>query len=434
MFTIRVERLADLSVERRHAIVERSMEDIAGILGDVRDTVLAIRERGDEVTVKHYAKLKPDITSADLKATPEEYEEAYRLVDAEVVEHLKFAAENIRKFHAAQLEREMWSLEVLPGVLAGQMVRPLDAVGCYVPGREATYPSSVLMTILPAKVAGVRTVIACTPPGDGMKANPATLVAADIAGCDAVFKIGGPWAIGSMAYGTDVVPKVDKIVGPGNKYVTAAKMAVFGIVDIDSPAGPSEILILADGTANPEWLAIDFLSQVEHDKDAAAVLVTPDVGLAESVADRINEELRTLPRTDYILPALENNSAILVTATMDEAIEFANEYATEHLEIVTEDPMAILPRIRHAGSIFLGPYAPVPVGDYVSGTNHVLPTGKCARMFNGLSTDDFVKRPTFQLVSRDGLQRLAPAVMALASAEGLPLHGEAVRRRVRNQY
>jgi len=433
MPAIEVERLRDLTPERRRDIVERSMEDIAGIFADVRETVLAIRDRGDEVSVKHYAKLKADITSADIKATAEEYEEALRLVDPQVVDHLKLAADNIRKFHAAQLDREMWSIEVLPGVLAGQMVRPLDSVGCYVPGREATYPSSVLMTILPAKVAGVRNVIACTPPGDGMKANPATLVAASIAECDAVFKIGGPWAIGSMAYGTEVVPKVDKIVGPGNKYVTAAKMAVFGIVDIDSPAGPSEILILADGTANPNWLAIDFLSQVEHDKDAAAVLVTPDEGLAQAVADRINEELKTLPRTDYILPALENNSAILVTDTMDEAIDFTNEYATEHLEIVTGEPMSMLPKIRHAGSIFLGPYAPVPVGDYASGTNHVLPTGKCARMFNGLCTDDFVKRPTFQLVSREGLERLAPTVMALATAEGLPLHREAVRRRVEGE-
>jgi histidinol dehydrogenase len=430
MPAINVERLKDLTPERRRDIVERSMEDIAEILGDVRETVLSIRDRGDDVSVEHYAKLKADITSADIQATPQEYEEAYRLVDPQVVENLKFAAGNIRKFHAAQLEREMWSIEVMPGVLAGQMVRPLDSVGCYVPGREATYPSSVLMTILPAKVAGVGKVIACTPPGDGMRANPATLVAADIAGCDVVFKIGGPWAIGSMAYGTEVVPKVDKIVGPGNKYVTAAKMAVFGVVDIDSPAGPSEILILADGTARPEWLAMDFLSQIEHDKDAAAVLVTPDAALAQAVADRINEELKTLPRTDYILPALENNSAILVTDTLEEAIDFTNEYATEHLEIVTEEPMAVLPRIRHAGSIFLGPYAPVPVGDYASGTNHVLPTGRCARMFNGLATDDFVKRPTFQLVSQEGLARLAPVVMSLAAAEGLPLHAETVRRRV----
>ena len=392
--------------------------------------MLDIRDRGDIVSVDHYRKLKDDISAADIRATEDEVKEAYELVDQEVVDQLRFAAGNIKRFHKAQLEREMWAIEVMPGVLAGQMVRPLDCVGCYVPGREATYPSSVLMTILPAKVAGVEKVYACTPPGDGMKANAATLVAADIAGCDGVFKIGGPWAIGSMAYGTEVVPKVHKIVGPGNKYVTAAKMSVFGIVDIDSPAGPSEILILADGSANPDWLAIDFLSQVEHDKDAASVLVTADAALAQAVADSMNSELATLPRTDYILPALENNSAILTTDTLAEAIEFTNEYATEHLEIVTEEPMALLPKIKHAGSIFLGPYAPVPVGDYASGTNHVLPTGQCARMFNGLATADFVKRPTFQLVSKEGLERLAPAVMTIAEAEGLPLHAETVRRRL----
>jgi len=430
MSEISVERLSDLSPERRRAIVLRSMEDVSAIFAEVRATVLAIRDRGDEVTTEHYRKLKGDISAADLRATEEEIKAAYEVVSAEVVEQLRFAARNIETFHRAQLEREMWAIEVMPGVLAGRMVRRLDAVGCYVPGREATYPSSVLMTILPAKVAGVKHVYACTPPGDGMAANPATLVAADIAGCDAVFKIGGPWGVASFAYGTATVPKVDKIVGPGNKYVTAAKMAVFGTVDIDSPAGPSEVLILADGTANPEWLAVDFLSQIEHDKDAAAVLVTPDAELAQATAAAINERLETVPRREIVLSALEANSAILVADSMEQAIEFTNEYAAEHLEVVTEEPMDVLPKVRHAGSIFLGPYAPVPVGDYASGTNHVLPTGQCARMFSGLSVDDFVKRPTFQLVSKAGLEALAPAVLTLAEAEGLPLHAETIRVRL----
>jgi len=429
MSAISVERLSDLSPERRTDIVVRSMADVSAIFAEMRETVLAVRDRGDAETIDHYRKLKDDISAADLRATDEEIEAAYDAVAPEVVEHLEFAAANIVAFHEAQREREMWSIEVMPGVLAGRMVRPLDAVGCYVPGREATYPSSVLMTILPARVAGVEEVYACTPPDTGMVANPATLVAADIAGCDGVFKIGGPWAVASMAYGTETVPQVHKIVGPGNKYVTAAKMAVFGTVDIDSPAGPSEILILADGSANPDWLAIDFLSQIEHDKDAAAVLVTPDVGLAEAVAVRINDRLETVPRKEIVLAAMEANSAVLVADSMEDAIEFTNEYATEHLEIVTEEPMSVLPRIRHAGSIFLGPYAPVPVGDYASGTNHVLPTGQCARMFSGLSVDDFVKKPTFQLVSEEGLRGLAPAVTALAETEGLPLHAETVRVR-----
>ncbi len=429
MSAISVERLSDLAPERRSDIVVRSMADVSAIFAEIRETVLAVRDRGDAETIDHYRKLKDDISAADLRATDEEIEAAYDAVAPEVVEHLEFAAGNIVAFHEAQREREMWSIEVMPGVLAGRMVRPLDAVGCYVPGREATYPSSVLMTILPARVAGVEEVYACTPPDKGMVANPATLVAADIAGCDGVFKIGGPWAVASMAYGTETVPQVHKIVGPGNKFVTAAKMAVFGIVDIDSPAGPSEILILADGSANPDWLAIDFLSQIEHDKDAAAVLVTPDVDLAEAVAVKINERLETVPREEFVLAAMESNSAVLVADSMEDAIEFTNEYAAEHLEIVTEEPMSLLPRIKHAGSIFLGPYAPVPVGDYASGTNHVLPTGQCARMFSGLSVDDFVKKPTFQLVSEEGLQGLAPAVTALAETEGLPLHAETVRVR-----
>jgi histidinol dehydrogenase len=263
-----------------------------------------------------------------------------------------------------------------------------------------------------------------------MVANPTSLVAADIAGCKDVFKIGGPWAVASMAYGTGAVPRVNKIVGPGNKYVTAAKMAVFGTVAIDSPAGPSEILILADDTANPAWLAMDFFSQVEHDQDAAAVLVTPCPALAEAVVREINERFATIARREILAPALENNSAVILTDTMEEALAFANDYATEHLEVVTRDPMLVLPRIKHAGSIFLGPYAPVPVGDYASGTNHVLPTGQCAKMFSGLSTDDFIKKPTFQLLSKEGLEHVSKAVLRLSEAEGLPLHGETVRMRL----
>jgi histidinol dehydrogenase len=286
------------------------------------------------------------------------------------------------------------------------------------------------MTIIPAKAAGVGTVVAATPPKAGMVANPATLVACDIAGADEIYKVGGPWAIASMAYGTGTIKKVDKIVGPGNKYVTAAKMVVFGAVDIDSPAGPSEALIVADETANPRHMAIDFLSQVEHDPDAAAVLVTTSRTLAQQVCEIIEAELGAVARRDILESAITKHSAVLVAETMDAAVAFTNEYAAEHLQIVTEDPMAMLPRIRHAGSIFLGPNAPVPVGDYASGTNHVLPTGQCARMFSGLSVDDFVKKMTFQYLSKGGLERLADAVITLAEEEGLPMHARTVRERV----
>jgi len=423
------ERLKDLSPERRTAILKRSMEDVSAIFADMRAICVDISKRGDEVILEHYTKYKSDISPADLVATREEIEAAYEKVSPGIVEKLRFAAANIEKFHLAQRERAMWSIEVAPGILAGRVTRPMDIAGCYVPGGRAAYPSSVLMTVIPAKAAGVPRIIACTPPSQGMKANEVSLVAADVAGVHQMFKIGGPWAIGAMAYGTATVPKVNKIVGPGNRYVTAAKMAVFGEVDIDSPAGPSEILILADEAANPRWMAIDFISQVEHDPDAAAALVTPSEKLARAVCDEINKALETVPRKEIVTQALENNSAVLVADSMDEAIEFANDYAAEHLEIVTAEPFALLPRIQHAGSIFLGPYAPVPAGDYASGTNHVLPTGQCAKMFSGLSIDDFLKKPTFQYLTKEGLAHLREAVVDLAEAEGLPVHAQAIRER-----
>jgi histidinol dehydrogenase len=271
-----------------------------------------------------------------------------------VLEALKTAAANIEAFHQAQREREMWAVEVRPGILAGRLVRPIPRVGCYIPGGLASYPSSALMNIIPARVAGVKEIIACTPPGEGMALNPATIAAAHLAGAQRLFKLGGPWAIGSLAYGTEVVPRVDKIVGPGNKYVTAAKLLVFGEVDIDSPAGPSEALIVADDAAEARLVAADFLSQVEHDQDAAAVLVTPSEALAHKVVEIILAELPTLPRRDILEAAIRNNSAVLVTRDLAEAIDFANRYAPEHLQIMTRDPFALLPRIEHAGSIFLG--------------------------------------------------------------------------------
>jgi histidinol dehydrogenase len=426
---LKPEKLSDLSPERRRAIMRRSMEDVSAIFAEMRAICVDISQRGDAVTLERYTKYKADISREDLAVTRAEIDAAYKAVDPKVVEKLKFAAENILKFHLAQRERDMWSIEIAPGILAGRVIRPMDIVGCYIPGRRAAYPSSVLMTVIPAKAAGVPRIIACTPPDEGMAVNDASLVAADIAGIDQMFKMGGPWAVGSMAYGTATVPKVNKIVGPGNRYVTAAKMAVFGEVDIDSPAGPSEILILADDSANPRWVAIDFLSQIEHDPDAAAVLITPSEKLAKAVCRELKKAMAEVPRKEIIEQALRDNSAVLVAGSMAEAIDFTNDYAAEHLEVVTEDPISLLPRIRHAGSIFLGPYAPVPAGDYCSGTNHVLPTGQCAKMFSGLSIDDFIKKPTFQYLTRDGLAHLRDAVITLAEAEGLPVHAQTIRER-----
>ncbi len=431
MIKLMVETVAGLTLERREAIVKRSAVDVSAVFEDIRKIVQDVRQYGDRITLEYHRQFKAQISANDLEAKPEEIKAAYESLDPKLLAALKIAAGNIEKFHRAQLDREMWAIEVQPGILAGRLLRPLDRVGCYIPGGLAKYPSTVLMTIIPARVAGVGEIIACTPPDQGMTANATTLAAAHLAGAHRIFKIGGPWAVASMAYSTATVPKVDKIVGPGNKYVTAAKLLVFGEVGIDNPAGPSETLILADETAEARMVALDFLSQVEHDPDAAAVLVTTWEPLAHKVIDFIKEELPSLPRREILLNAINHHSAVLMAQNLDEAMDFVNLYAPEHLQIVTREPFAILPRIRHAGSIFLGRYAPVPVGDYASGTNHVLPTGQTARMFSGLSVDDFLKKPTFQHLTKEGLESLKDAVILMAEAEGLPLHARAVAERFR---
>jgi histidinol dehydrogenase len=431
MAVLQVEYLEKLAPDRLNHLLNRSKEDVNQVLEDVRAILASLRRDGDAESLRWHRQYKADLTVAELEVGPAEIEAAYRSLDPRVLEALKAAAANIEAFHRAQREREMWAVEIRPGILAGRLVRPIPRVGCYIPGGLASYPSSALMNIIPAKVAGVKEIIACTPPGKEMALNPATVVAAHLAGAHRLFKLGGPWAIGSLAFGTELVPKVDKITGPGNKYVTAAKLLVFGEVDIDSPAGPSEALIVADDAAEARFVAADFLSQVEHDQDAAAVLVTPAATLAQSVVDLILAELPSLPRRDILEVAIQKNSAVLVTRDLDSALDFANRYAPEHLQIMIRDPFAVLPQIEHAGSIFLGAFAPVPVGDYASGTNHVLPTGGCARMFSGLSVDDFIKKPTFQHLSREGLAALKDNVVLLAETEGLPLHARAVAERFR---
>jgi len=426
---LKPEKIADLSPERLDTIMRRSMQDVSEIYNSTKAILDDIRQRGDAVNVEHYLKLKGDLKAEDFLVTPEEIADAYRQVPQNVVDHLKIAAKNVVTFHTAQLDRPQWQMEVMPGIIAGRKNTPLDSAGCYVPGRRAAYPSSVLMTILPAVVAGVKRVVVTTPPDDGLVANPYTLVACDIAGVKEVYKIGGPWAVGALAYGTGTIEKVAKIVGPGNKYVTAAKMLVYGQVDIDSPAGPSEALLLADSTGRPEFLALDFLSQVEHDPDAAAVLVTDDPALAQAVCAEIERLYPTMPRTEIMDQAMRY-CAILVAEDIEAAIEFTNQYAAEHLEIVTADPFLTLQKVRHAGSIFMGPWAPVPVGDYASGTNHVLPTGQAALSFSGLSVDDFIKKPTYQYLTREGLASLGETITTLAEAEGLPIHAMCIRKRL----
>jgi len=426
---LKPERIDNIRPEQYRTIIKRSNEDIDSIYEEVRKIVLDVRDNGDQVALDHYKKYKHGLTLKDLEVTKDNVEEAYRNVDQKVIDALKFASDNILKFHRAQMEREMWMIDIADGILAGRMITPLERVGAYIPGRRAAYPSSILMTILPAKIAGVKEIVACTPPDQGMIINPSTLVAADIAGSTKIFKVGGPWGIASMAYGTTTIPKVDKIVGPGNKYVTAAKIMVFGQVGIDSPAGPSEGMILADKTGNADFITIDLLSQSEHDPDAASILVTTSDELALKVSKKINKELPKLPRNEIITSSLTKHSYILIARDIGQAIDFVNEYAPEHLEIMTEEPFVTLRKIKNAGSIFMGPFSPIPVGDYASGTNHVLPTGQTARMFSGLSVDDFIKKPTFQYLSKDGLASLKDTVVTLAEAEGLPIHARTILER-----
>ena len=423
------ERIDSLPPERLAPLFDRSMRDIGAVYDQVRGIVEGVRVGGDRFILETCMDLEPGTTQDQLEVRPEEIERAFQLVPRSVVESLRTAAGNITAFHKGQVQPGMWSMEVRPGILAGRLTRPLDSVGCYIPGGRAAYPSTVLMTTIPARVAGVEQIVAVTPPGPDMAVNPAVLAAAHIAGCNRIFKLGGPWAVAALAFGTATIPRVDKIIGPGNKYVTAAKMLVYGRVDIDSPAGPSESLILADHTGIARFIAFDLLSQAEHDPDSAAILVTTSRSLAEKVCDIIAAEFDTLPRKEILAESLSKHSRILVAADMDEAISFTNDYAPEHLQIHTREPFVTLGRIRHAGSIFLGPYSPVAAGDYASGTNHVLPTGRCARMFSGLSVDDFIKKPTFQMLSREGLASISDAVTVLAGEEGLPLHARAVDAR-----
>lgn len=424
--------MVDLRPHELQLIMERSFQDISSIYEHVRRIIENVKQTGDAALLEVNKEFKEDVGRADLKVSDEEIKQAYSLIDKAVVDSLGIAAKNITRFHRAQVEREMWSIEVSDGIFAGRMVRPMDKVGCYIPGGRASYPSTVLMTTIPALVAGVNTIVLTTPPRKDMIVDPATLVAADIAGCRDIYKAGGPWGIAALAYGTETVPKVDKIVGPGNKYVTAAKMIVFGNVDIDCPAGPSEALILADETADPILIALDFVSQIEHDPDSVAVLVTPSRKLGERVCHRIEKEFPSLARKEIIASSL-TRSHVIIAPDMNGAIDFSNKYAPEHLQILCRDPFFVLSKIKHAGSIFMGPYAPVPVGDYASGTNHVLPTARCARMFSGLSVDDFVKKPTFQYLSKEGLRSLKDVVVALAGAERLPNHARAVLARFKDR-
>ena len=392
----------------------------------VADIIADVRENGDAAVIGYEKKFdRCDLTPETLRVSKEEIEEAYAALDPALIEVMKKAAENIRVYHEKQ-KRTSWITTRDDGVILGQKVTPIEVSGCYVPGGRAVYPSSVLMNIVPAKVAGVEKIVMCTPPGPNGKAAAGTIAAADIAGADEIYKAGGAQAIAAMAYGTETVPKVDKITGPGNIFVALAKKQCFGVTGIDSVAGPSEILVIADSTANPRFVAADLLSQAEHDPMASAILLTTDEGLAKAVSDEIDEFLKTLSRAQIISKSLEDYGYILVGDTMDDLVEAANTIASEHLEIITANPYEVMTKIKNAGAIFLGSYSSEPLGDYFAGPNHILPTNGTARFFSPLGVDDFVKKSSIISYSKDALRAVHKDIELFAMSEGLTAHANSI--------
>ena len=414
--------------ETANDLIKRSQADISEVLNIVSDILKDVKENKDEAVKRYTAKFdKAELD--DLQVSEDEIKEAYDNLDENLIEALKRASANIEKFHKAQIPEE-WFMEVNTGITAGQIIRPINSVGCYIPGGRAAYPSSILMEVIPAKIAGVERIICCTPPGADGKIMDAILVAADLAGADEIYKCGGAQAIAAMAYGTESIEKVEKIVGPGNVFVTGAKKLVYGDVDIEFPAGPSEVLILCDNTAIPEYLAHDFLSQAEHDPNASCFLVTDDEEIANASKDLIEEFAKDAERREIIEESLEKHGHIILCENMEDAIDFTNTYAPEHLIISTADDKAVLDKIKNAGSIFLGKYSPVAAGDYGSGTNHVLPTGGGAKMYSGLSTEAFLKKPTVQTLTREGIEELSKTVIPIAEYEGFYAHANSVKVRL----
>jgi histidinol dehydrogenase len=405
---------------------ETATEEVAIV---VKEVVERVRKHGDPAVLEYTQKFdRVNLALKDLKISPEEIKNAYTKVETKKVDALRLAAQNIRAFHEKQ-KISSWVSQEADGVILGQIARPIQCAGVYVPGGKACYPSTVLMNVIPAKVAGVEQLIMCSPvPGGAM--NPYILVAADIAGVSEIYKIGGAQAIAAMAYGTATIPRVDKIVGPGNIYVATAKRYVFGQVDIDMIAGPSEILIIAEGSANPVFVASDLLSQAEHDELASSILVTTSRELAEKVNAEIERQLANLSRKEIARKAIDRFGVIVIVRDLQEAAEVSNSIAPEHLELAVEKPFELLALIKNAGAIFLGYYTPESLGDYIAGPNHVLPTGGTARFFSPLSTDSFMKKSSLIFYTKEGLDKVAEAVMQIADVEGLEAHGNTVRVRM----
>lgn len=410
-------------------LLRRSPDSYGEYEAGVQNILQDVREKRDSAVFAYTEKFDGVKIDADnIKVTEEEIAEAYEQVDAGLLEIIRKALKNIEEYHAKQMQYS-WFDSKPDGTMLGQKVTPLWRVGVYVPGGKAVYPSSVLMNIMPAKVAGVNEIVMVTPPGKDGKVNPTTLVAAKEAGADVVYKVGGAQAIAALAYGTESIPKVDKIVGPGNIYVALAKKAVYGHVSIDSIAGPSEILVLADETANPRYVAADLLSQAEHDELASAILVTTSRELAEKVSEEADAFIKQLSRAEIIQKSLDNYGHILVADSLEDAIEAVNEIASEHLEIMTADPYQAMMKVRNAGAIFIGEYSSEPLGDYFAGPNHILPTNGTAKFFSPLSVDDFLKKSSLIAYSKEALEKVHEDIERFAEAEQLTAHANSIRVR-----
>ncbi len=410
-------------------IINRSEAVTEDIATAVKEIIERVRKEGDPAVLEYTEKFdKLKLGLKDIRVSPEEIKQAYSSVETKKVDALRLAAQNIRSFHEKQ-KHTSWVAQEDDGIMVGNLIRPIRSAGVYVPGGKASYPSSVLMNVIPAQVAGVEHLLMCCPaPGGNL--NPYTLVAADILGVNEIYRIGGAQAIAAMAYGTASIPKVDKIVGPGNIYVATAKRYVFGQVDIDMIAGPSEILVIADHTADPVYVAADLLSQAEHDELASSLLVTDSRDLAEKVNAEVELQLATLSRKEIARKSLDRFGALIITNNLQEAADISNSIAPEHLELSVEKPFELLALIKNAGAIFLGHYTPESIGDYIAGPNHVLPTGGTARFFSPLSTDSFLKKSSLIFYPKEGLNKVADAVLQIAEVEGLEAHGNTIRVRL----
>ena len=426
-------RIVNLSKESKKSLLndllKRSPNNYGQYEAIVSEIIEKVKVNGDAAIFAYTQQFdKCDLTAENIRVTDAEIEEAVNEIDPKLYTVMKKAASNIRAYHEKQV-RNSWFDAKPDGTILGQKITPIAKAGVYVPGGKAAYPSSVLMNVIPAKVAGVEKVVMVTPPGANGKVNPGTLAAAKVAGVDEIYKIGGAQAIAALAFGTESIPKVDKITGPGNIFVALAKKSVYGHVSIDSIAGPSEILVLADASANPRYIAADLLSQAEHDELASAILITTSPTLAEKVSEQVEAFIQELSRTDIMRKSIDNYGYILVADSMDDAIDAANEIASEHLEILTENPFEVMTKIKNAGAIFLGEYSSEPLGDYFAGPNHILPTNGTAKFFSPLSVDDFIKKSSIISYSRSALEAVHKDIEFFAEKEGLTAHANSIKVR-----